>query len=195
MKKSKLKIWELSLLIAMCFTLCQGALAARQQEALSDKILRMHVVAHSDEPQSQQLKMQVQRAVAERLVPLLDGVDSPEEAGEIIEENSHELLAAAAKAAEGEDVELIWGRESYGFRRREDYSLPAGEYNSLRIVIGSGEGQNWWGVIFPQLDSGGYAEAAKMLEEDELALIYEEEGLCLRFRILEILRELVNRIK
>ena len=195
MKKRKISVWELSLLVALCFTLCQGALAARQQGVLSDKIVRMHVVAASDAEEDQKLKMRVQSAVAEKLVPLLEGVESPEKAGEIIAENRVELLAAAAMAAEGEDVELIWGRESYGFRQTDSYSLPAGEYDSLRIIIGSGDGHNWWGVIFPQLDTGGYAEAAKLLDEEELALVYEEEGLQLRFRILEILQSLVKKLK
>ena len=195
MKKRKMRIWELSLLLALCFSLCQAALAAGQQSVLSEKIVRMHVVASSDTPEDQELKMRVQSAVAEELVPLLAGVDSVQQAGEIIEENSPRLLAAAAAAAGGEDVEIVWGRESYGFRRSENYSLPAGEYDSLRIIIGSGEGHNWWGVIFPQLDAGGYAEASKLLEEDELALIYEEGGLEVRFRILELLQSLIKRLK
>lgn len=187
----RIKIWELSLLFALCISLCQGTLELGRQSALSEKVIRLHVIASSDEAEAQALKMRVRDAVTDCLKPLLTGAGSAAEAGEIIEENRGALLAAAVEAAEGERVELLWGRESYGYRQTESYALPAGEYNSLRFVIGEGEGHNWWGVIFPQLDaSGGYAEAAKLLDEDELELIYEDDGCQVRFKLLEVLQRL-----
>ena len=32
-----------------------------------------------------------------------------------------------------------------------DQIYPAGDYEALRIQIGSGEGENWWCVLFPPL--------------------------------------------
>lgn len=185
----RVKIWELSLLFALCISLCHATLETGRQSALSEKIIRLHVVASSDEAGAQALKMRVRDAVTDCLAPILAEADSTEEVGRLIEDKRDELLAAAVDAAQGESVELLWGRESYGYRQTEAYALPAGEYNSLRFIIGEGEGQNWWGVIFPQLDaSGGYAEAAKMLSEDELELIYEDDGYQLRFKLLEVLQ-------
>lgn len=187
----RIKVWELALLFALCISLCEATVEVGRQSALSDKVIRLHVIASSDAQEAQELKLRVRDAVTELLTPLLARAESAAAAREAIEEQSEAILTAASKAAEGENVELLWGRESYGCRQTENYALPAGEYDSLRIVIGEGEGRNWWGVIFPQLDSGsGYAEAVKLLEEDELALIYEEDGYELRFRFLEILERL-----
>ena len=191
MRKSKIKIWELSLLLALCISLCQASVEAGRQSALSEKLIRLHVIAASDSEEAQALKLKVRDAVTGELAALLAQADSGAEAEALIDRSSPKLLSAARKAAGGESVELVFGRESYPFRRAEGYSLPAGEYSSLRIIIGEGAGHNWWGVIFPQLDAaGGYAEAAKLLSEEELSIIYESDSYELRFRFLELLQQL-----
>ena len=191
MRKSNIKIWELSLLIALCITLCQASAELSRQNELSGKIIRLHVIASSDSPEDQALKLRVRDAIVPEIEALMSDAENAADAGEIIEANRTRLLAAAGESAGGEKVELIWGRESYGPRHTSRYSLPAGEYSSLRVIIGEGQGQNWWGVIFPQLDcSGGYVEAAEYFSEEEISLIFEEEGVELRFRFLEILESL-----
>ncbi len=191
MRNNKIKVWELSLLFALCVCLCQATVEAGRHSALSEKIVRLHVIAASDEPEAQALKMRVRDAALAEIEPLLASARTATEAEAAIEKSSECILAAAREAAEGESVELIFGRENYTYRETASYALPAGEYSSLRIILGGGEGHNWWGVIFPQLDSsGGYAEAVNLLSEDELALICEEDGFELRFKFLEALEKL-----
>lgn len=191
MKKSGIKVWELSLLLALCFALCEAALDAGRASDLSENIVRMHVVAASDEAGAQELKIRVRDAVLAVVEPILAEADSAAGAQQLLTAHSDAILSAAESAAEGESVALSLGRAAYGLRRTENYALPAGEYTSLRITIGEGQGHNWWGVIFPRLDvSGGYAEAAKYLSEDEMAIIFEDEGITLRLRFLEILEKL-----
>jgi len=190
-EKSKIKIWELALLLALCVSLLEASVEVGRQSALSEKIVRLHVVADSDTAEAQALKIRVRDAVLAEIEPLLVEVDSAGEALRRIEEGRDDIVSAAARAAGGEQVELRLGRESYGYRQSGSYALPAGEYNSLRIILGEGEGHNWWGVIFPQLDtSGGYAEAAKYLSDEELAIVFEEDSVTVRFRFLEILEKL-----
>jgi len=190
MRKRGIKIWELALLLALCISLCEAAVHAERAEHIADNVLRFHVIAASDEPEDQALKLRVRDAVLPAVEDMLDGAVSSAEAAERINAGRDELLAAARQAAEGQQVELLLGRESYDRRSTESYVLPAGDYTSLRIVIGAGEGHNWWGVIFPQLDAaGGYAEAMNALDEEELRLIYDEDGVIVRFRFLELLEE------
>ncbi len=187
MHKSKIKIWELSLLIALCISLCEATVEAGRQSELSEKIVRMHVIADSDNAEAQQLKERVRMALEPLVSELMADAESADEAEEKLRANGEALLAAAHEAAGGERVELCLGRETYPYRRTENYALPAGEYTSLRIILGSGEGHNWWGVIFPQLDaSAAYSEAMKVLDEEELRLIYDEDGVIVRFRFLEL---------
>ncbi len=184
----RIKIWELSLLIALCLCLCQTALEVEQQSAISEKIIRLHVVASSDEETEQALKMRVKDAVKAKLEKLLATADSAVEAEKIIAEHKREILSAALSASEGESVELRFGTERFSYRAGEGYALPAGNYKCLRLVIGEGEGHNWWGVIFPQLSvEPKSAETAVYYPDEELRIIYDEEGIQLRFRFLEIL--------
>lgn len=193
MREKGIKVWEASLLLALCISLCWGIVESGRQAALSDKIIRLHVIAAGDSVSQQQLKMQVKEAVVDCLAPMIARAESVSEAAALIEKGRDDILTAAASAAEGENVELIFGRARYDSRYAEGYALPAGEYTSLRILIGEGAGQNWWGVIFPQLTASEaveYSEEVSLLDSDELALIHSEEGWEVRFKILELLEKL-----
>lgn len=193
MREKGIKVWELSLLLALCISLCWGIVESGRQTALSEKIIRLHVIASGDSDDEQALKMRVKEAVVDCLQAIMDEAENVTEAAEIIESRRKDILSAATSAAEGEDVELIFGKTRYDSRYAEGYALPAGEYTSLRIVIGQGAGRNWWGVIFPQLGSGStvdHAEAVSLLDSDELALIHGEGGYEVRFKLLELLEKL-----
>lgn len=152
-------------------------------------------MASSDEEEAQSLKMQVKEAVTAELEELLQNAETALEAERIIEENRNKILSAAMSASKGEKVELYLRNEYFYHREGDGYALPPGEYKCLRLVIGKGEGRNWWGVIFPQLsieDIG--AEAAVYYPDEELRIIYDEEGVELRFRFLEMLEKVGRKL-
>ena len=70
-----------------------------------------------------------------------------------------ELLPEIEKSAEewirelGFDygVTATLTEEWYETREYESFSLPAGYYTSLRVIIGEGAGKNWWCVMYPPL--------------------------------------------
>ena len=72
--------------------------------------------------------------------------------------------------------------------------LPAGSYESLRVVLGEGEGRNWWCVIFPQLclTASAAEQAQSVMNPEDFAIISEEEGYELRFRVVELWGELMR---
>ena len=79
------------------------------------------------------------------------------------------------------------------------FSLPAGEYTALRLVIGEGAGQNWWCVVFPPLCTTAACEFDKTalaagLTEEDISLITESEGYVLKFRTIELWQQLRQRI-
>ena len=76
-------------------------------------------------------------------------------------------------------------------REYEDFTLPAGEYLALRVVLGEGEGHNWWCVVFPPLcaettSSLSQTAMAAGLTEEEVALITESDGYQLKFKAGEL---------
>ncbi len=69
--KRKLKVWEIALLVGLAIFLISGALALQTQEQLSDKVVRLHVLANSDSEEDQALKLLVRDAILERAEDLL----------------------------------------------------------------------------------------------------------------------------
>lgn len=187
-----LRAWEVAILMALSFTLCVGLWAQRTQDAVSAQVLRLHVLAVDDTAEEQALKLRVRDAVLSYLEPTLEGVEDRDEAREIVANHLQEIAEMAASAAEGRSVQVSLGEESYPLRRYEGMVLPAGRYESLRVVLGEGRGQNWWCVVFPPicLSAAEMDRAQETMGAEEFALVTEADGYELRFRIVELWGEL-----
>lgn len=195
MKTQLLKKWEISMLLALCITLCAGTWASARSEALSDALVRLHVIAVSDEAEEQEIKLRVRDSVLAYLEPRLEGADDASEARELISAELDGIKAAAETAAEGREVSVTLSREYYPTRDYGSFALPAGSYESLRVVLGEGEGHNWWCVVFPPLCLSA-AEAENALEtlggDSAQLLSGEGEGVVFKFRLLELWGELME---
>ena len=128
-----LKIWEASLLLALSLCLCIGTWAGARQSSIASSLVRLHVLAHSNDEEEQALKLRVRDAVLEYISPKLDGVGTVREARLILEKEMEGIAMAAASAAEGRPVQLDLGQEAYPTRHYGGFSLPAGRYESLRM--------------------------------------------------------------
>lgn len=198
MKEYKLKTWELAALCALCVSLCVGTWAQGRQRDISSSLVRLHVIAASDETAEQELKLRVRDNVLEYLTPVLDNAESPEEAQRIINGELTSIKAAAEACAGGRSVSVTLGQEYYPTREYEGFTLPAGQYQSLRVILGEGKGHNWWCVVFPPLcvSAAEQNKALDAMSEPERGLITEADGYELRFRIVELwgeLMELLNK--
>ena len=197
-KERSLRIWELAALLALSISLCAGAWAEARQSSISSQLIRLHVIAASDETQEQEIKLRVRDAVLEYLAPRLDGAADAEAARELIAANTDGIAKAAESAAEGRTVRVTLGRERYPTRRYDGFALPAGEYESLRVILGEGEGHNWWCVAFPTLclpaTSEGFQEvsAEAGLSGTLEKTLAGEEGYEIRFFLLDQLGKLEN---
>ena len=167
---------------------------------LRENLLRLHVVGASNSQEDQAVKLQVRDAVLGSLEEGLRDMTDPQEAWDYVSRMLPQVEAAAnrALAAAGfsETVQVSLTEEAFPTREYDTFSLPAGVYKALRVVIGEGEGKNWWCVVFPQLcgAEGEFVETASTAGLDpELARSLEGEYE-LRFWVLEKLGELKNRI-
>lgn len=199
---SFLRKWEISLLLALCVTLCAGIWARAQQRELASGLVRLHVVAASDSEEDQALKLAVRDEVLALLEPVLDGTSGRDDALAEIENRLPELETLAADIAweRGMDygAAVTLCAETYPTKEYDGFSLPAGEYMSLRVALGEGEGKNWWCVVFPPLCMAAAEDtltsAATGLSEDELSLITEEnDGYALKFKLMEIWGDLKEK--
>lgn len=183
MRAVRFRIRLLAWLLAGCLLWAQPL---GERPALGEKLTRLHVLANSDSAADQRLKLEVRDAVLE----------ASEGAEEIDGALLHRLEQTARQTVRqaGYDYPVRVTREVCYFDTRayERFTLPAGYYDAVRVVIGEGTGKNWWCVIYPPLCVGmcqtDWETMAREagLTEDEIGLICEEEGYVIRFRLLDL---------
>lgn len=194
------KKWELALLLGLCAAMLWGAWSMQRQDALAQKMIRLHVIANSDSDADQALKLEVRDKVLDFTTTVLQRSADMEDAQvRLRAELTHiETIARREIAAQGYDYPVTAQLASAEFPLKEydGFSLPAGEYMALRLVIGEGEGRNWWCVVYPPLCTAAAADMPQTaiqagLTDDDVSLITgEDTGYVLRFRSVELWEQL-----
>ena len=191
---NRLRKWECAALIALCITLLCSSWAAAASERVSGSLVRLHVIADSDSAEEQAIKLHVRDAVLAYLEPKLEDAPSSAAAQEIISGELDGIASAAESAAEGRAVSVSLGEEYYPTRDYGTFALPAGRYESLRVTLGSGQGHNWWCVVFPPLclSAAEAEDAFSELDEGTRSVIAESDGVQFRFKLLELWGEFMH---
>ena len=144
-----------------------GMLIADRQK-LRQELIRLHVVAASDSREDQAVKLQVRDAVVGAFQTELQNLQDMEQARAYLQENLPKIEGIAndvlTQAGFSDRATVSLCVEEFTTRVYDTFTLPAGLYESLRIVIGEGEGRNWWCVVFPSLclpaTTAGFEEVA-----------------------------------
>lgn len=198
--KYKLKKWEIALLSGFVAALLMGAYLDREQAALADSVIRLHVIANSDSEADQELKYQVRDRVLTEAAALYQPGDDLQQVRRSMEDNLPLLAQAGREVVEeqGYDYPVSASLERTWFptKKYTDFALPAGNYTALRIVVGEGRGENWWCVAFPPLCLGSVSEtvdeaaAAGNFTPGQAALITGESGgYVVKFKAIELWEE------
>lgn len=158
------------------------------EKDIYDSVIRLHIIANSDSEYDQALKLKVRDEILK--THFLEETNDINDASLMIEANADELLecARAVLLENGcqSAVSLEWGYERYPTRLYEDTVYPAGKYRSLRIIIGEGEGQNWWCVLFPPLcTKSGVAQIPLDDESKKTFTLGGDKKYTIRLKILE----------
>ena len=205
MKKATFKTWETALLLALAAVLLWGAWTAHSQDALAQKMIRLHVIANSDSAQDQALKLQVRDKVLAQATAILEEAEDMPQAARKLEQALPDMEQTAAQEirAQGYPYKVFARLEKTEFPTKDydgfdygaqlllgSYDFPdrtygntlykAGEYEALRIVLGDGAGQNWWCVVFPPLCTTAATDleetaVAAGLDVEDISLITEED--------------------
>lgn len=193
------RAFGLVFLLVFFFSLWTAGMDEAAASGLPDKLLRLRVIAESDESADQADKLLVRDAVLAALELRIADCASLEEARAAALEALPQLAEAAGKALEEagrpRPLTLRLGAEDCPLRAYETFTLPAGNYETLTVTLGAGEGHNWWCVVFPPLCLAAAGEGG---EEDEEWSVFSpaEQRLMtagsveIRFRCLELLQKL-----
>ena len=193
-----MKLVKWALVAAMIVGAFRLGQIAGDQEKLTQEVIRLHVVANSDSREDQELKLQVRDAVIDFLEQAADQMPTKEEAYAFIESHLEDIADAANRVIEAagfsDKIHVTLLQEEFDTRSYDTFTLPAGVYDSLRITIGEGEGENWWCVVFPRLCLGELEDtAAGAGFSDTLTdTIQQKEGYEVRFWIMDCLGKIVN---
>lgn len=162
-------------LVFSCYAAADRYVKHRTTQAISDKVLRFHVIASSDDEDDQRRKLLVRDRVGEWMGPKLENVKDRSDCEAIVEQNKIQIkaLAEQALAEDGrpETVQVRLADVDFPVKVYGDYEFPAGRYRALQIIIGEGGGHNWWCVMYPNLCFSGESYdvtgdgARKSLEE------------------------------
>ena len=190
------------LLLAALSAILFGAVqTVQQQRELSEKLVRLHVLANSNEEADQTMKLRVRDAVLREVSALTADCATREETIARLRENLGQIRQAASQAlrqaGQPQEVAVSLGKELFSTRVYDTFSLPAGEYTSLRVEIGEAAGRNWWCVVFPTLCAAAERDdlqtvaAGAGFSDDQIALITgQDQNYELKFKFLEGLEKL-----
>lgn len=172
-------------------------------ESVRGSVVRLHILANSDSAVDQNIKIKVRNTLLEKGV--LEGeCETAEAAAEYYCKNTDELKKIAESVLKENNKDygarVIIGKEYYKTRRYGDLTFPAGVYESVRVILGEGKGENWWCVMFPPLCipvadgvEGDKKKAEKYLTKKG------EEIVCgdyvVKFKLLEIYEELKSKTR
>ena len=194
MKTRSLQHTAVAVICLLLATLLLAALPVRGEEEIYSDVIRLHIIAASDTEEDQTLKLSVRDAVLGVYGSALTSYPDRDSAAEA----AREMLPGIRSLAEqtlreagcDKPVSVTLTEEDYPTRDYETFSLPAGRYLSLRVLIGEAEGHNWWCVLYPPLCLDAATEG-ELLTDAEWGLLTENGGghYRVKFKLLEWLKK------
>ncbi len=173
-------------------------------QSVREDVIRLHILANSDSEIDQEVKLKVRDALLETNADILSKNVTKETAKDYFEKSKYHLLKTAEETlkANGFDygVKVSLQEEYFNTRSYDSLTFPAGQYTALKVVLGEGEGKNWWCVMFPPLcipAANGIEtneNTADYLTQSGEKIVNGGEKYIVKFKILEIYEELRNKL-
>lgn len=183
--------------IALCLSaLLLLVMPLPSEASVYDECIRLHVLAASNDPTEQADKLAVRDAILAEWGTTLASATNRAEAEVIAREHLENIRLTAVETlrARGSThrVDVTLTEECYPTREYDGFTLPAGTYLSMRVLIGEAQGENWWCVLYPPLCLGTAMDGEIPMDEDAWGLMTEngDGKYTVRFRILEWLESL-----
>ena len=189
--------------IILSATLLIAVMPTESEAEIYEDTLRLHILANSDSKSDQEIKLEIRNRILEKYSVKLSSYGSIDEA----ENKSFELLPSIKEDVDSWLYELGYSyvsevtlsEEWYDTREYENFTLPKGYYSSLRVILGEGEGKNWWCVMFPPMCLNIATEKAP--SDDGIVDYTKEETKLItsgdynvKFKILELVSDAARKL-
>lgn len=184
---------KLIALFCSCFLLLNivDAVVPRSEAQIFDNAIRLHILADDNSDEAQNVKLLVRDAILAECGMLFENKTDIASAEAELEHNLSKIESIANRvlAENGFDYNATveWGLEDYPTRVYESVTLPAGTYRSLRVNLGSGNGNNWWCILFPPLCTGvSSGEKLSYAVNKNDSSVFTNKKYIFRFKLLEL---------
>lgn len=186
-----MKKLETAVVLGLILAIAWGNFGEFRQKLndLQSGVLRLHILANSDSEEDQDLKLLVRDELLNHSEELFAGCDTLDEMKQraIEEKETIRLLAQNVLEQHGctDKVTVQLVQMQFDKREYEEITMPAGAYDALRILIGEGEGHNWWCVMYPPLCLPAASDEGWFDPETE-AILEEPEQFEVKFKCVEL---------
>ena len=171
--------------------------AVKTSEDISNKVFRLHILANSNSTEDQNTKLMLKNFILENSEDVIGG-KTLDEAISNAKKNRKEITEMCNEYLKsiGIDYKVVVSvvKEYFKTRVYDDFTLPAGKYNSLKIELGEAKGHNWWCIVFPSVCLSACTESINdYLNEDEMKLVSNTYSP--KFKVVEIYESAKEKIK
>jgi len=190
---SKIKALALGLIFSVIFSVLDFS---GKCESISNKVLRLHIIANSNSKEDQYLKIKVRDRLIEQFGEDFKLLSDVNEAKDNVQKKIEQIKIAAQNEVYSQGynykVDAKTSKTYFPTRRYNQITLPAGVYEALRIIIGEAKGENWWCVMFPPMclpAAQEKSEIEEILSPAETDIVENETNYVFKLKFLEIFME------
>jgi len=192
---------ELSVLLALIFTITLSCFDfSLECNSIRNKVFRLHILANSDSPCDQELKLKVR----DRLIVFADELFASSDCLETVETRAKQNTEKFKEKAEDElkkygcnlPVSVSVTPCYFNTRTYENVTLPAGVYQALQVKIGQHKGKNWWCVMYPSLClPSSTSKIEDTLDDSETRVVENKNKYIVKFKIVELIESVKTLFK
>lgn len=168
-----------------------------------DSYFRLHIVANSDNIDDQVIKLKVAQKVNDYIASLrINNLSDKSDVKATVSNNIQDILQICQNELAinyiDTSVSAKIGNIYYDKKVSNNLSMDCGIYDSLQLVIGEGNGQNWWSLIYPNAYDGLaiYTEQANIKKDDTYHIsnsdLVSSKKTIIKFGIFELFNKLFN---
>ena len=169
----------------------------------SENLLRLHIIGNSNSPADQYLKRQIKDIILKESRSYFQDVPDLETAVQVssthlpsLQEKIQEFIHSQEKDF---SVQIELGRFDFPTRTYNNVTLPAGEYQALKVYLGEAKGNNWWCVLFPPLCLDHQEQVVESDSDHFFLLPFSREKVDFpveyRWKILDLFQEIPSWLK